>query len=193
MCWPVSLVAATAEDPASAHTLLYPGLLRVMYHPELFPAVLRVALDCLCGVRGPAVLTEEPPVEPFELDAAWDESPERGWSTDSSGGEAASDATPSSRGSSAGGTPRSAVLRPGFTLPTPASAFPFLPSLSSLLPGVLLRGGTAARSWEALWVVVRVKVTLGTCEGARPSRSDFSWMHPAPVAPDLLSLLVVMG
>ena len=113
MCWPVSLVAATTEDPVSAHTLLYPGSLRVVYHPELFPAVMRVALDCLCGVRGPVVLTEEPPAEPLELDALWDEPSERGWSTDSSGGEAASDATPSSLGSSAGCTPRSAGPRPG--------------------------------------------------------------------------------
>ena len=110
MCWPISLVAATAEDPGSTHTLLYPGSLRVVYHPELFPAVMRVALDCLCGVRGPAVLTEEPPVE---LDAAWDELPERGWSTDSSSSEAALDATPLSPGSSAGCTPRSAGPRPG--------------------------------------------------------------------------------
>ena len=98
----------------SAHTLLYPCSLRVVYHPELFPAAMRVALDYLCGVRGPAVLTEEPPVEPLELEAEWDESPERGWSTDSSRGEAASDATPSSPGSSsAGRAPRSAGPRIG--------------------------------------------------------------------------------
>ena len=157
MCWPVSLVAATAEDPVSAHTLLYPGLLRVVYHPELFPAVMRVALDCLCGVRGPAVLTKGPPVEPLELDAAWDEPLERGWLSDSSGGEVASDATPlSQRSSSAGCTPRSAVLRPGCTPSTPASAFPFLPFLSSMLPEVVLRGGTSGRSREALWAVVWV-------------------------------------
>ena len=131
MCWPISLVAATAEDPVSAHTLLYPGSLRVVYHPELFPAVMRVALDCLCGVRGPVALTEELPAEPLGLDAAWGERPERGWSTDSTGGEAASDATPSSPGSSSAGcTPRSAGPRPGYTPPVPAPSFP--PLLSTL-------------------------------------------------------------
>ena len=194
MCWPISLVAATVEDPMSAHTLLYPGSLRVVYHPELFPAVMRVALDCLCGVRGPVVLTEEPPVEPLELDAVWDEPLERGWLSDSSGGEVASDGTPSSqRSSSASSTLRSAVLRPGCPSSTPASVFPFLPSLLSMLPEVLLCGGTAGRSWEALWAVVWVLVTWGASEGARPSRSDSSLLRPAPVIRDLLSLLVVMG
>ena len=141
MCWPISLVAATAEDPRSAHTLLYPGSLRVVYHPELFPAAMRVALDCLCGVRGPAVLTEEPPVEPLELEAAGDESPEGGWSTDSSGGGEASDATCSSPGSSSAGcAPRSAGPRARRTPPVPAPSFsPPLP----MLPGVLLSGFTA--------------------------------------------------
>ena len=130
MCWPVSLVAAAAEDPVSVHTLLYPDSLRVAYHLELFPAVMRVALDCLCGVRGPVVLTEEPPVEPLELSAVWDEPLERGWLSDSSGGEAASDATASSpRSSSAGCTPWSAVLRPSCTPSSPASLVPPLPVL----------------------------------------------------------------
>ena len=114
MCWPVSLVTAIAEDPVSVHTLLYPGSLRVVYHPELFPAVMRAALDCLCGVRGPAVLTEELPVEPLDLDAVRGAPLEQGWSSNSldSAGEWA--ATPSSPGSSSVGcTPRSAGPRPG--------------------------------------------------------------------------------
>ena len=134
MCWPVSLVTATAEDPVSAHTLLYPGSLRVVYHPELFPAVMRAALDCLCGVRGPEVLTEELPVEPLELDAMRGASLEQGWSSDSldSAGEWAD--TPSSPGSSSVGcTPRSAGPRPSCTPPVLAPSLPFL-FLLPLLP-----------------------------------------------------------
>ena len=151
MCWPVSLVSATSEDPVSAHTLLYLGSLRVVYHPELFPAVMRAALDCLCGVKGPVVLTEELPVEPLGLDAVWSGPLERGWSSDSSDGVAVSDATPSSLGSSSAGcTPRSAGPRPSCTPPVPASSFPYLPSLLSTVPRELPRGGTDGGSRRAL-------------------------------------------
>ena len=49
-CWPVSLVLPGAQGPGGVQVLVYPGLLEVLYHAEYFPAVMRVALDVLCGV-----------------------------------------------------------------------------------------------------------------------------------------------
>ena len=127
MCWPVSLVTAIAEDPVSVHTLLYPGSLRVVYHPELFPAVMRAALDCLCGVRGPTVLTEELPAESLDLGAVRGEPLGQSWSSDSLDSASEWAAEPTSPGSSAVGcTPRSAGPRPQLH-PSCSRSFPSFP------------------------------------------------------------------
>ena len=84
---------------------MYPGSLEVLYHAEYFPAVMRVALDVLCGVPvfGAAPGGDMGVPDPAPEELGWEEV---------LGGEALSDSSScvasvaSSASSSPAGSPR---------------------------------------------------------------------------------------